>query len=240
MAEGTFLEKVSICFCVWLVPIATSVAAAGIGVVGPVSGNWCWITWDRPDLRFALTYVWRLWIMFATVSIYAYVWWYLGQRLRPAAMAPASLGWTGSSTSTAAPLTARETTPLGYDLPPLGYNLPPLATDATAFPVTRCLTSDSSSRSMLSRCNPQPWGDDYLVDSRPSSSRDVGASDKVMPPNLTAAAAAHHSIDEQTRRLERRIKRMMLLNSYPILYILLWIPALVNRVMEASGVESHA
>ncbi|KAE9565673.1 hypothetical protein CGMCC3_g18142, partial [Colletotrichum fructicola] len=55
MAEGTFLERVSICFCVWLVPIATSVAAAGIGVVGPVSGNWCWITWDRPDLRFALT-----------------------------------------------------------------------------------------------------------------------------------------------------------------------------------------
>ncbi|KAF5483146.1 hypothetical protein CGCA056_v015096 [Colletotrichum aenigma] len=258
MAEGTFLERVSICFCVWIVPIATSVAAAAIGVVGPVSGNWCWITWDRPDLRFALTYVWRLWIMFATVSIYAYVWWYLGQRLRPAAMAPASLGWTRSLTTTAAPLTARQTTVsrLDVDWPrpqvaamggghpprtaePLGYDLPPLATDATALPVTRCLTSDSSTRSMLSPCNSQPWGDDYLADSRPSSSRDVGASDKVTLPNLTAAATAHHSIDEQTRRLERRIKRMMLLNSYPILYILLWIPALVNRVMEASGVESH-
>ncbi|KAE9565772.1 hypothetical protein CGMCC3_g18047 [Colletotrichum fructicola] len=204
--------------------------------------------------------------MFATVSIYAYVWWYLGRRLRPAVMASVSLGWTGSSTSTAAPLTARETTvsrldvdwprpqvaaamcgrhpprtaqPLGYDLPPLGYNLPPLATDATAFPVTRCLTTDSSSRSMLSPCNSQPWGDDYLADSRPSSSRNVGAGDKVMLPNLTAAATAHHSINEQSRRLERRIKRMMLLNSYPILYILLWIPALVNRVMEAFGVKSH-
>ncbi|KAF4416067.1 hypothetical protein CGGC5_v013090 [Colletotrichum fructicola Nara gc5] len=258
MAEGTFRERISICFCVWLVPIATSVAAAGIGVVGPVSGNWCWITWDRPDLRFALTYVWRLWIMFATVFIYAYVWWYLGRRLRPAAMAPDSLGWTGGSTSTASLLAARQTTTnrLGVDWPrpqtaatggrhpprtrqPLTYNLPPLPTDATAFHVTRCLIKDSNSRSMPSRCNSRSWGDDCPADCRSSSRRDVGTGNEVVLPNITAAATAHHSIDEQSRRLERRIKRMMFLNSYPILYILLWIPGLVNRVMEACGVKLH-
>ncbi|KAF7557944.1 hypothetical protein G7Z17_g307 [Cylindrodendrum hubeiense] len=39
----------------------------------------------------------------------------------------------------------------------------------------------------------------------------------------------------QTSQVEREIKRMMLLNGYPLMYVLLWIPGLVNRLMEASN-----
>lgn len=39
----------------------------------------------------------------------------------------------------------------------------------------------------------------------------------------------------RTRDMEREIKRMLLLNAYPIMYVILWIPGLVNRVMEATG-----
>lgn len=39
----------------------------------------------------------------------------------------------------------------------------------------------------------------------------------------------------QTRKMEREIKRMLLLNAYPIMYVILWIPGLVNRFMEATG-----
>ncbi|CCF44263.1 hypothetical protein CH063_03287 [Colletotrichum higginsianum] len=110
MKEGTFLKKVFICFCVWLVPIATGAAAAGIGVMEPVSGNWCWITRDRPDLRFSLTYVWRLLIMFATIYIYAYIWRYLGRRLRPSAKTPDLLQRTDASVDTSAAVPPRQTT----------------------------------------------------------------------------------------------------------------------------------
>jgi hypothetical protein len=42
-------------------------------------------------------------------------------------------------------------------------------------------------------------------------------------------------IRRDTLEVEKEIKRMMLLNAYPYMYVLLWIPGLVNRLMEASG-----
>ncbi|KAJ4402648.1 hypothetical protein N0V82_010753 [Gnomoniopsis sp. IMI 355080] len=44
----------------------------------------------------------------------------------------------------------------------------------------------------------------------------------------------------QTRHMEREIKKMLLLNAYPIMYVLLWIPGLVNRFMEATGHSSNS
>ncbi|KAJ3550253.1 hypothetical protein NM208_g59 [Fusarium decemcellulare] len=42
-------------------------------------------------------------------------------------------------------------------------------------------------------------------------------------------------IRRDTHDVELEIKRMMLLNAYPFMYVLLWMPGLVNRLMEASG-----
>ncbi|KAL1870743.1 hypothetical protein Daus18300_005063 [Diaporthe australafricana] len=44
----------------------------------------------------------------------------------------------------------------------------------------------------------------------------------------------------QTRQMEREIKRMLLLNAYPIMYVILWVPGLVNRFMEATGNTSQS
>ncbi|KAF4450020.1 cyclic amp receptor 2 [Fusarium austroafricanum] len=38
-----------------------------------------------------------------------------------------------------------------------------------------------------------------------------------------------------TDQVELEIKRMLLLNAYPFMYVLLWAPGLINRLMEASG-----
>ena len=37
-----------------------------------------------------------------------------------------------------------------------------------------------------------------------------------------------------SRRVEREIKKMLLLNGYPIAYVVLWLPGILNRVLEAS------
>lgn len=46
--------------------------------------------------------------------------------------------------------------------------------------------------------------------------------------------------DALRRETEKRIKRAFLLNAYPIMYIILWIPALLNRFVDASGHRSRA
>jgi hypothetical protein len=43
-----------------------------------------------------------------------------------------------------------------------------------------------------------------------------------------------------SRKVEREIKKMLLLNAYPILYVILWLPGILNRLLEAAGEPSYA
>ncbi|KAF3914140.1 hypothetical protein AA313_de0207954 [Arthrobotrys entomopaga] len=45
------------------------------------------------------------------------------------------------------------------------------------------------------------------------------------------------AIDSEAR--SRRVRRVLLLNAYPAMYILLWIPGIANRLIEASGNSSR-
>lgn len=73
----SFGAKTMICLSTWAVPIITSTTAVAMRAMSPVSGNWCWITAKRTDLRYALTHGWRVAIIFVTVLLYAYIWWYV-------------------------------------------------------------------------------------------------------------------------------------------------------------------
>jgi hypothetical protein len=37
----------------------------------------------------------------------------------------------------------------------------------------------------------------------------------------------------------RQIQKLLLLNAYPIAYVLLWIPGILNRIVEATGHKSR-
>ena len=56
---------------------------------------------------------------------------------------------------------------------------------------------------------------------------------------MTLPTAFQHNSDN-ARRNEAMVKRTLLLNAYPIAYILLWIPGIANRFAEASGHTSRA
>ncbi|SJK96871.1 uncharacterized protein ARMOST_00117 [Armillaria ostoyae] len=47
------------------------------------------------------------------------------------------------------------------------------------------------------------------------------------------------SLPPHPHDLQKQISRMLLLNAYPIAYILLWIPGICNRLVEASGHSSR-
>jgi hypothetical protein len=73
------------------------------------------------------------------------------------------------------------------------------------------------------------------------------SSRKAPPPALnnpkvdaTATTGSEFPQRRQTRQMEREIKRMLLLNAYPIMYVILWIPGLVNRFLEATGNTSQS
>lgn len=47
----------------------------------PVSGNWCWISSEKTNLRYALGHGWRFGIIIITILIYIYVFVYMRKRL---------------------------------------------------------------------------------------------------------------------------------------------------------------
>lgn len=75
-------KKWMICASTWIMPISTSVAAIGMHVISPVSGNWCWISATSPELQYALAHGWRLAIIFTIVLMYCYMCWLLYKRFR--------------------------------------------------------------------------------------------------------------------------------------------------------------
>lgn len=72
--------------------------------------------------------------------------------------------------------------------------------------------------------------------------RDTAARPKSKFDDLktTDTTASEFPTRRQTKQMEREIKRMLLLNAYPIMYVILWIPGMVNRFMEATGHKSNS
>lgn len=82
LPDVSIWAKALICASTWIVPIITSIVAVSLNVMTPVSGNWCWITAKRPDLRYSLTHGWRIGIIFLTVLLYAYIWWFVHRHFK--------------------------------------------------------------------------------------------------------------------------------------------------------------
>lgn len=49
------------------------------------------------------------------------------------------------------------------------------------------------------------------------------------------ARAATHIVSSGARQRKQAVRKMLLLNGYPILYVILWIPGMATRIVEAFG-----
>ncbi|KAF6817223.1 hypothetical protein CPLU01_13631 [Colletotrichum plurivorum] len=370
MPNASTFRKVVICLSVWIIPIITSATATIMGEMEPVSGNWCWISRDRPDLRYALTHGWRIAIIFTTILIYFYVWWYLGRHFRSMVSTSDPLGDTGTSAASGGNVvTSSIRKKKGFEIidtpevemdrferPPPTFKQPFIKKSPNNSPdmgdiqkewdtadsrdagvgrsrrsssfdeedlVTKPrrasqfveedgdpkrkmsarisrfdeqdmdmnqasearfsyleqeeklqrsarggpshlhrdmqppaksrfsryglddLTSSSSRKEGRSRSSTLSWhlppSRDVARDFPPNPSlNNVNSKTKDAKANVLQTNASDFPIRKQTRKVEREIKRMMLLNAYPVMYVLLWIPGLTNRLMEASGNTSQS
>ncbi|KAK8175910.1 hypothetical protein IWX90DRAFT_464390 [Phyllosticta citrichinensis] len=181
--DATFDKKILICISIWIVPLSTSTAAVAMHQIAPVSGNWCWISGEKPYLRYVLGHAWRFAIIIIVILIYAYVFFYMRKRFR----------YIEETISTGSYDYGRS---FHHELAvvPAPIGLEPKQTHL----------STSLSNTMTNTSN--------ISHARRTRNR-----------------------RQQSRSIERDIWRMLLLNTYPMLYLLLWIPGILNRIMEAVG-----
>lgn len=51
---------------------------------------------------------------------------------------------------------------------------------------------------------------------------------------------ANDEIRQRSQKMEREVRRMLLLNGYPMLYVILWIPGIASRFLQTSGNNAAA
>ncbi|CAN9337104.1 unnamed protein product [Alternaria alternata] len=267
MPNASLLSKVLICASVWVIPTITATTAAGLEELKPVSGNWCWISGKRTDLRYALGHGWRFSIILGTIGIYIYIWVYMRRHFIQLHNLSGGRSYgQGSSNKAAKRRTfhrdnaielrsesqtelheinveyryevkhseGRSGTSLGKDLDiesSVGDNRRPSETTlgSPLSPVSPYIKDPSA----LTKDFPPADSVRNVAIAMPGSNAKVaisGAYESGTTPQRNGASP---------RDLEREIKRMLLLNAYPVLYIILWLPGILNRLVEASGHSSY-
>lgn len=173
---------------------------------GYVSGNWCWVKRDRLDLRYGLSHGPRIAIFVITIAIYTYI--YL--RLKRVFKNLRSI--TGTT-----------------DTRTMQDNLPTQPSDGDN-DTQKILVAHSVLVSHEMHDMPQTPD----AQERRSHFRAEGAT-------KSTVSVQRNTIIGETRFESSRmpaapkLKKMLLMNGYPIAYIILWIPGIANRLAESVG-----
>lgn len=228
--------KILACLSIWVIPTITATAATALGEMTVVTGNWCWISAQRTDLRYGLTHGWRFAIILTTISIYVYVYWYLSRHFKSLAM-PFTFTYRGQGeVADSSGLEAQEDDDEAR-----------LHQRGCSLETSTCHTYVESDPSIELGRHPIGSGVRVQHDIVLHSQRRADGPGRPLryPAGSQNAIVAKQASPTQqymrnkSRQTERDIKRMLLLNGYPIMYIILWIPGIANRIMEATGRTSN-
>ncbi|CAH0020295.1 unnamed protein product [Clonostachys rhizophaga] len=204
IARISTTNQILVCVAAWVPALITSHVALGLNAYGYVSGNWCWIKASRVDLRYGLTHGWRLFIFFATIIIYSYIYIRLQQTFK-------SLRTFGGTTNTQP---SRD----------VGGNL---GSDTEHILVSHDITvthelQDTSQSRFHGLHNNSSQGIKSPTDN----------SFEVSRPTLESVSGPHYASHMPA---PPNVKKMLLMNGYPLAYIILWIPGIANRLAESTG-----
>ncbi|KAI9807294.1 MAG: hypothetical protein M1833_000037 [Piccolia ochrophora] len=208
--DTSLLAKIVVCGAAWVLPIITSFTALGLNLYHPVSGNWCWIQAKPIYLRYLLTHMWRFLFIILSTAIYIYIYIWVNRHFK-------AMRLLGSPND-------------GSD-----------ATDAELGrkhrPVNLVPEDGTKSATLVASTNhhpkPSPSSRDGVVINQSFTLNESYVKER--SPNPAPPVPITGATDTETY-----IKRTLLLNAYPIMYILLWIPGIANRLAEASGHPSRA
>ncbi|KAB2577964.1 Cyclic AMP receptor 3 [Lasiodiplodia theobromae] len=206
-------RKVLICLSIWIVPLITSSTALGLNVIRPVSGNWCWISGEHRYLRYALGHGWRIAIIILTFCIYVYVFAYMHQRLRMRDKSDQARTYSFDYGNGAN----------GFEMNFWLANGGPVngGTGARGQAGTGKGVDDGGEEGL-----PLPPPKAFGGAAAKSGGRDEAEEKLIAPPRMRI---------RQTTDIDKDVWRMVLLNLYPVTYLILWLPGIANRIVEATG-----
>lgn len=174
-----------------------------------MSGNWCWIRSKRLDLRYGLSHGWRIGIFVITIIIYTYIYVVLKTVFK-------SLRSLSNTTGTGT-------------TPGLHSSAPADADGDTQNILVAHSVSVSHEMHNIPRKTDTPDQDGSLN------------SGEAPPPHTTVTIIEGTQNSEGQRFEASRmpaapnVRKMLLMNGYPIAYIILWIPGIANRLAESVG-----
>ncbi|RMZ76619.1 hypothetical protein DV738_g4778, partial [Chaetothyriales sp. CBS 135597] len=168
-------------------------------------------------MRYALTHGWRIAIFLATTGIYLYIYIYLKITFK-------SLRALHSPTDGIGTSAFQSTDGSGTN-----------GNSDAASESHRSLVQPTRSRSNIS-------ADVEAIDLGDTFSKEANNMTSKHPsttlPSLGSTAGNRKRgsrADNQAYRRQINLRRMLLLNGYPILYVILWIPGMANRLAESVG-----
>ncbi|EPS36337.1 hypothetical protein H072_10153 [Dactylellina haptotyla CBS 200.50] len=246
-----------ICGATWILPITTACVVLGMNRYGPVSGNWCWIKAEPSYFRYVMTHGWRFAFIFSEIIMYTYLHFYIRKRF--GGVLDASQCNSNVAKSTVHDVGSEMA--YGSNAPPHNSQQARTAPDVEAadsftrtevwvsetyddkgpaHEVRTTISSSSSGTAESPAENQRPESVHTATSKRPrfnnpfahrrGDDKNLGDQDSTEDPNKRLKQA------NATR--SKRVRRILLLNAYPAMYILLWIPGIINRLIEASGHRS--
>jgi hypothetical protein len=185
-----------------------------LGSYGYIGSNWCWIKHSRLDLRYGLSHGWRIAIFCVTIVIYTYI----GIKLKRVF---ANLRSFSTQTGTSRSM-------------PHDVNTTPAA-DGTADDTQKILVNHSVS--VMHEMDNLPRTPDTLNNKNDFTGEIIEPRSTVRIEGTTTSSNQAGETSFQASRMPAapNVRNMLLLNGYPIAYIILWIPGIANRLAEGLG-----
>lgn len=227
--------------------------ALGLGIYSPVSGNWCWISPDEPILRYALTHAWRFGIIITTICLYTYLFIYFRKQFKE----------IRKVRSTPLPIPESNLPPISENSP-TAFELESPLSPHVKFQSTVHHDEEFCMRAKESGNFPDNQGRYARSDTNLIGTHPVPYPLKPNPTQLThrqqaipiSSSKALTNITSYTLQLQtppnnryshtailqrkaHEIQKVLLLNAYPIAYVILWLPGITNRMVELGGGKSR-
>lgn len=267
--DASMLAKVLLCGSAWVLPVITSFTALGLGLYHPVQGNWCWIQARPTYLRYVLTHMWRFVIIVASTGIYVYIYIHLKRHFKHMkVMGNLSYGDAshgsgnhdrlmdqgGSGNHSVLDSALQKGAGLrkgSHGFRKLSGRCPVTRTrDVLQMSFAKADVSAPESsiewdprpalKKSLSIKHKQPEIVFEVAEPDPELGHGTNVNKDLPPIPLSEQRIRPLSTVELNQQAtEARIKKAFLLNAYPIMYIILWIPGIMNRIAEASGHPNH-
>ncbi|KAG6075201.1 hypothetical protein E4U16_003537 [Claviceps sp. LM84 group G4] len=205
LSDASQRKTILLCAAAWVPGFVTSTIGWALGSYGHVSGNWCWIRRDELALRYALTHGWRIAIFIATIVIYTVIYVRL---TRVFGILRVGNTW---STFPSQHVQSRnmgdaESDDAHHHHHHHHHHHQHTFSDTEGILVSQTISSSNNHH----HHHHHPEHD--FSSTKPIRESVLTVAKVPAPPN---------------------VRRMLLMNGYPIAYILLWIPGMCNRLVES-------